>query len=127
MSGIRTGTRLEQLHALRRTVTVQIEYLRTQGQPATQHETLLERLDQEIRNEGGTPPTPPRPLKRRRPAPAAVDVLLRELGITAHDVKVWAVQHGLLDQVRRGRVALRYVEAYAAHQRTLDHYRKAGA
>lgn len=39
---------------------------------------------------------------------------LNELGVSALEVKEWAVQHGLADEVRRGRVPAELVDAYAA-------------
>lgn len=37
---------------------------------------------------------------------------LEQLGVTSHDVKVWAVGVGLLDAVRRGRIKGALVDAY---------------
>lgn len=105
MSGVKVGSRLERLERLRTTIDQEIAVER--------HRLAL-----------AAPPAPPpvRPFekpKRKSPVPSGGDQLLRELGITAHDVKVWAVAQGHLDKVHRGRVAGHLVDAYAlAHHLT---------
>lgn len=105
MSGVQTGTRLERLERLR------VE------------------IDQEIAQERRRLVLDSPPLARRfevyekpkRKAPSTGDQLMRELGVTANDVKVWAVSVGILDQVRRGRVASHVVDSYAqAHHQPHD-------
>lgn len=91
MSGISSGTRLQQLEELR------------------------QRIDQEIAYERRQHPTPRRPNEI-----AATSVLLAELGVTAKHVKEWACTQGLIPVVARGRVALGLVEAYAAHMGSRD-------
>jgi hypothetical protein len=125
VSGVRTGSRLEQLEALRRRTAVQHEHARRSGHPHAELGKLLARLDDEIRTEGGTPPPAPQPAPRRQPpvrglkgAEEYAAALMAHYGVAAVDVKRWAVSAGLLDQVRRGRVALELVEAYAAHHPT---------
>ena len=84
------GTRLEQLEALRRRITLEIEM--------------------ECRRVAQLGAVPPR-------MPDLVQAWLRVLGVTAYDVKVWGVEHGLLTSVRRGRVSVEVVRAFAeAHQ-----------
>lgn len=94
MSGIRFGSRLDQLRALRA------------------------QLDQEIANEEyrditGNPgrPTPPR--APRLVEVNRVDLRLRQLGVSSREVKVWAVAAGLIPEVKRGRVAEALVEQFA--------------
>ena len=81
MTPIRVSTRLEQLQSLER----------------------RERLQGEIVAEGGQPAHPARPLRgvpktRRKKAEDKVQHRLELLGATAHEVKVWAVSVGLVDQ-----------------------------
>ncbi|GAA4075650.1 hypothetical protein ACFFOS_27480 [Nocardioides kongjuensis] len=129
MSGVRTGTRLQQLHALRHRVTVELEYAARQGTPTARLRALLAATEAEIQAE--TPPpvatrTATEQDPRRRP-PLPVDLRLAQLGVTTATVRAWAVEQGLVEPGRRGRVPLAVVDAYAAHQRTLAHYnQKAG-
>ena len=130
MSGVRSGSCLQQLQDLRHRITVQIEHAVRHQHPTTDLRDLAARVDVEIRAEGGTPPTTgpattPTP-PRRRPAAHRADALMADLGVTAGQVKAWAVQHGLLDAVRRGRVASALVDAYAVHHRLSNIIRKAG-
>lgn len=53
---------------------------------------------------------PVRPLGR-------TEARLAELGVSSWDVKVWAVERGLLAAVARGRVSLLLVEAWAEEHR----------
>lgn len=123
MSGIRVGSRLDQLQQLRRNVTVQLEHARRTVDPTRVHdlEQLRDRVDAEIRTEGGTPPPPPgmvvvpRP-RRRTTGPTKADLLMAELGVPAATVRAWAIQTGLLAGVTRGRLSTAVVEAYATHQ-----------
>lgn len=91
MSGIRVGTRLEQLYQLRDRLALEIA-----------QEERLELLNG------------PAPLKvvKHRP-PDVVGRRLEQLGLTARQVKDWAVTQGLLERVCRGRVAHELIEAYA--------------
>lgn len=121
MSGVRVGTRLEQLQDLRRQTAVQHEHARRTGAPAADLGALLARIDVEIRAEGGTPPPAPRPpapdAPRRRTSLTSDDAVrvMAELGVTSNDVKRWAVDQGLLDAVKRGRIRVDLVETYARH------------
>lgn len=94
MSGVRTGTRLEQLHKLAARIQLEIEA--------------------ELRRH--VPPARPKPEKPATQQ-TRVDERLRELGVTSRDVKQWAVQAGLRSHVQRGRVSLELVNAYALHRR----------
>lgn len=100
MTGVRVGTRLDQLLALRRQVDQEI---------ATERRRLA--LDVGHR--------PAATLHVDEPPPkgdASVAALARHR-LTAKQVKVWAVSVGLLDEVKRGRVAADLVHAYVdAHQ-----------
>lgn len=128
MTGVRVGTRLDQLQDLRRQITLHLEHARRAGTPAAGLLQLAAAVDTEIRAEGGTPPPPPRfvitpaPTRRRRVARHRADVLLAQLGVTTADVRAWAVDNGYLRPGQRGRVGLAVVEAYAQHHTT----RKAG-
>lgn len=120
MSGVRTGSRLDQLQALRRRVTAELEYATRRGHPTTELHHLARALDDGIRAEGGTPPpTPPDPVvvpRRRTTGPNATDRLLADLDVTTTTVREWAIQHGVLTGRTRGRIALSVVQAYAVHQ-----------
>ena len=82
---------------------------------------LEDRLNAAIVAEGGKAASVAlssgRPRTRRKKAEERVLKHLERLGVTSHDVKVWAVSVGLLDAVRRGRIKGALVDAYeAAHQ-----------
>lgn len=87
MSGVVTGTRLDQLKALRR------------------------RLDHEIAVEARRMLDGPRPI-RKATRPRSYTERLGGRGIEARQVKEWAVANGLLPEVKRGRVSLDLIEAY---------------
>lgn len=54
----------------------------------------------------------------KKHGPNRTDELLEELGVTAGDVKAWAVHQGILTQIKRGRVGIDIVELYAlAHRK----------
>lgn len=125
MSGVETRSRLEQLEALRRRTQHELAIATARGDhpKAARLRELDQRLVGEIVAAGGQPPTPTWGLRRtrRQKANDRVTRRLEQLGVTAHDVKVWAVSVGLLDQVRRGRIKGEVVEAYAnAHHPTGD-------
>jgi hypothetical protein len=94
VSGVQCGTYLERL-----------EQLRQQVDQAIAAERRRVALEGPIRLVA-------RP-HQQVPRGNRVDMRLASLGVTALQVKEWAVEAGLLDQVRRGRVALSLVEAYA--------------
>jgi hypothetical protein len=48
-----------------------------------------------------------------RKTESAANALLEERGVTARDVKEWAVAAGLNTKVPRGRVSLQLVQTYA--------------
>lgn len=90
MSGVRCGTRLDQLRALRRRIDLEIMV-------AAREEALA------------------RPIVRSRPERRGrntVDEQLAELGVTSHDVKVWALQAGLVSEIKRGRIGQNLVDSY---------------
>lgn len=108
MSGVRTGTRLEQLLNLRRQLNLEIE-VETRRDPVEAVRLGL------IKPKWVRPP-------RRRGGHKRPDMVVRvaelmarleRMGVTQHDVKVWAVEQGLLDEVKRGIVAGRILDAYA--------------
>lgn len=92
MSGIRVGSRLEQLYDLRRRLN---------------HEIAAEE-----RKAATDTPTP----AAQRPGLAATDKAVHDqldhLGVTSAQVKEWAVEQGLLPAVVRGRVARHIVNAF---------------
>lgn len=97
MSGVRTGTRLEQLYALRDRIALEI---RTE-----ERRLALQRPAFEVFKKPG------------RGGKNAVERQLDELGVTARQVKEWAHATGLVDEVKRGRIGADLVTAYAdAHQ-----------
>lgn len=58
---------------------------------------------------------------RPKGAGRAIADRLLDLGVSAHDVKVWAVEQGLLDRVAAGLVARTVVDAYtAAHPESIE-------
>lgn len=128
MSGVRAGSRLQQLQDLRRQVTIRIEYARRNALPAAHLLDLAAAVDDEIRAEGGTPPPPAgfvvvrRSRTTRPPAPHTSDLLMAQLGVTTPVVRAWAIENGLLRPGKRGRIGAAVVEAYAQHHTT----RKAG-
>lgn len=117
MSGIRTGTRLEQLRALHARVTVRIELARRQGHPEDLPDLhdLAHKVAAAIRAEERATRARPTVAAGVRVADDRVTRHLLDLGVTAHDVKVWAVGQGLIPAVVRGRVSGRLVDAYATH------------
>ncbi|MCX6399442.1 MAG: hypothetical protein NTX33_05890 [Propionibacteriales bacterium] len=115
MSGIRTGTRIEQLAALRSRVSLELEYAARTGKPRERLLHLAGQIDQEIRSEGGKPPPRTPYEKRKRSAPHRADILIAELGVTSADVRAWALAAGIVDRQRRGRLPAVVVEAYAAN------------
>lgn len=94
MSGISTGTRLEQLERLKAKVDLEIAAERRRL-ALDERFVTFQRADHDRRRVDAT--------KAR----------LEQLGVTAKDVKVWAVGVGLLADVKRGRVARELVEKYA--------------
>ena len=126
MSGVETRTRLEQLVALWRRTRHEIQVAHREGtrERLGKLQSLEARLEEEIRAAGGvTQPSTGtssrqsgRPRSQRQKAEDRVTRHLERLGVTAHDVKVWAVGQGLLPAVRRGRVKGDLVASYeAAH------------
>lgn len=109
MPAIRTGTRLESLQSLARRTEHELSSARRKDarREIPRLELLLDKLRDAIADEQG--------LARPR------DVVSRglfDLGLTAHDVRQWALEQGLIDQVRRGRLPLELLNAYrAAHRK----------
>ncbi len=81
---------------------------------------LRSRIDREIRDIEAeeayrarkAAQTKGQPRSRRHKAEDRVTKHLERLGVTAHDVKAWAVTAGLTDTVRRGRIKAELVDAY---------------
>lgn len=119
MRAVETRTRLEQLQELERRTRHQLDHAKAHGDRgyAARLSTLSDRVADAIRDEGGTPmPSRFQPFKRtRKPARDFVAERLTVLGVTAHDVKVWAVSAGLEERVRRGRLRMALVDAYVHH------------
>lgn len=102
MSGVRTGSRLEQLEALRA------------------------RLDHEIAQERRRLATTPRPAPTRAPRPSEprtpagiLHATLTDLGATPHDVRTWAREQGVRI-AERGPVPRVAIEAYIDTHRPKD-------
>lgn len=100
MSGIRVGTRLEQLLRLRDRIDHEIAIERRKP---TDHHT-----------------TTPTPTALPTPADLNTEARLLRLGTTPKAVKQWAVTVGLLDRVPRGRVHRTLVDAYEAAHTTQE-------
>lgn len=113
MSGIQVGTRLEQLEALQTRTGHELAAARRRegsGVECGRLEDLLARIRREIEAECPRPPKP-----ARRVVGSSVELqLLERLGVSAREVKEWAVDQGLIEVVARGRIKMALVEAYAA-------------
>jgi hypothetical protein len=92
VSGVQVGDRLTQLYALRSRVNQEIATL--------ERARALE-------------PRPPGERPKPKPPPNVVQRRLAELGVTARDVRRWALEHGLTES-RHGRIGVDLVESYAA-------------
>lgn len=120
MSGIDTRSRTEQLEALHRRTKHEIQIAQRAGN--TTRVTELNQLRTRLESELGYTPGPKRPARglpktRSEKAKNRVTRHLERLGITAHDVKVWALATGRIDAIHRGRLAADLVTAYElAHQ-----------
>lgn len=121
MNGIRTGTREEQLTDLRRQIRVQLEIARVHNAgDVARLEDLATKVDAALGIEAAK--NPPADFEKfpKPHGPNVVDQILHELGVTTHDVRVWAIEAGLLDGVHRGRISRAIVECYATHRRLAD-------
>lgn len=115
MTGIRTTTRLEELQRLHRVTRLQRDAAARRGEPTHQHDHLLAALTREITHASRRPR--PEVAAAVRATDTSVQDRLHALGVTALDVKRWAVATGRLPAVVRGRVSGLLVDAYAhAHQ-----------
>lgn len=134
MSGVQAGTRLERLQVLWRRTKHDLDIAQREGQHQrlAQLQQLEARLDEEIVLAGGTSlrpesrrfqtfqrkrPARGQPRGPRRKAEDRVSKHLERLGVTSHDVKVWAVAQGLLPAVKRGRIKGELVTAYESGRR----------
>jgi hypothetical protein len=121
--GIRTGTYLEALRSLHRQIEHEISCAVRRDEDTTALRSLrtktLDAIDREEQ-----------PASRAsRPRLDLVGQRLAQLGVTSHEVKVWAFGQGLVDAVKRGRISAALVQAYAAAteaQRALDHQHGVG-
>lgn len=86
MSGVRVGDRLGHLLKLRDRVNQEI---------ATEQRLLLQAT---------------------QPPDTSVQGRLAALGVDAIVVKQWALEHGLIPEIKRGRISGHLVDAYAVHQ-----------
>lgn len=115
MSGVDSRTRTERLDSLRRQTKLEIasgERTHVDPHRLVDLRLLLQNLERELGLKVTPLPKPPRTKPKRKSAVDNVGLHLARLGVTSNDVKVWAVSAGLLDQVRRGRIAAYLVEAY---------------
>lgn len=113
MSGIRTGTRAEALAALLRRTRHEVAQARRNS--SRELPRLLE-LEDRLHVELALPP-PVRPVVGRRPVPRPqqpTQERLRALGVTSLQIKTWALEQGLITELKRGRVPPALVDAYAA-------------
>lgn len=116
MSGVQTGTRLDRLEQLQRVARMQRAHARWAGDLELHDrlDRLVRRITHEIGREQRARPEVAAAVRR---ADLGVQQHLEALGVTAHTVKVWGVQAGLLPAVVRGRVSGALVTAYDhAHQ-----------
>lgn len=121
LSGIVTGTRAERLERLLQRARHELDSARRRDD---RHETarlelLLQRCDEALAAERSTAATTHAATPAGLPlgGPSIELRALADLGVTARDVKLWAVSAGLLDAVHRGRVKHDLVLAYAdAHR-----------
>ncbi len=102
MSGVKVGTRLERLYLLRDQI---------------RHEIAAEERALVLNGGRGSMPRRLRARAGTVAADARKAASLDELGVTAKQVKQWAVEVGLIPAVVRGRVAQALVDEYAhAHR-----------
>lgn len=124
MSGVVSGSRLERLQVVWRRTRheIQIATGAQQWARVAKLHDLEARLSAEIEAETPKPsPAVRGPIRgQRQKAEDRVTRHLERLGVTSHDVKVWAVGQGLLPAVRRGRVKGELVAAYEAAHQTQD-------
>lgn len=113
MSGVKTGTRLDQLLELRRRLDMEIAAERRREALAVRRWETYERpkdddgMTVDERRRAGT-----------RRSDDATRQRLDQLGVTSLEVKQWAVRAGYLVRMVQGRVAAELVEKYAdAHPR----------
>lgn len=106
MAAVRTGTRLDALRALLKQTDQEISCAIRRDADVARLRVLQTHLRDEIAAEeaGSGRVLDIDPQMRR----------LADLGITSHDVKVWAYGQGLVDAVKRGRVSDQLVDAYVA-------------
>lgn len=116
MSGVRTGTRLDQLRTLQKRTRHEIAAAkrREDRYGIRELEALAKRIDDEI-----ALIEPPVIFREARTSRGTVplDQMLADLGVSSTEVKEWGVAQGLLDAVKRGRVSRVLVETYAAAHR----------
>ncbi|EFQ82724.1 hypothetical protein HMPREF0063_11933 [Aeromicrobium marinum DSM 15272] len=115
MPAVRTGTRLEALQRLQRRTKHEIDSARRRDDryELKRLADLAARIDDEIRLASAGRPRSKRVEK--------VLPRMHDLCVTAREVKVWAVEAGLIPAVVRGRVSGALVEAYAAAHSTHEH------
>lgn len=109
MSGVQTGTRLERLEQLLTRIKLEIELERRLNPPARPERAPAKRPARKRAKRWIRPDTAARHAARM--------ARCEQLGVTQRQIKEWAVEQGLLDQVKRGSVAELIVEAWIqAHQ-----------
>lgn len=124
MSGVRVGSRLQRLQDLHRRIGHELASAqrRQDGRELNRLSDLEAKVEAEIVAEGGRLVPRVAVLRtRRKKSDVRKDKRMADLGITAKDVKIWAVSEGLLMAVKQGRVKAELIEAYAdAHQGTSE-------
>lgn len=107
MGGVKVGSRLEQLRKLRDQVQVEIE-LEERRELLEGARTRTRAVQQAVTPRAGS--------LTGGVGKGSSSVLIREslaaLGVTSYDVKVWAVEQGLLPEFKRGTVAVAIIDAY---------------
>ncbi|MEP7738549.1 hypothetical protein ABKW28_12905 [Nocardioides sp. 31GB23] len=109
MSGVRNVSRLEALETVQRRTQHEVSAAVRRGDRAELRRLLP--LGQALAREIAAL-RPPEPVKLQRAD--LVGERLAELGVTSHEVKVWACERGLIEAVKRGRISRELVETYAA-------------
>lgn len=112
MSGVRSGSRAEQVRKLRQQTRIELHLAVSRGDYAAAERLCALML--KIDADRDAIPIP-RPLTQSRPLTASERMTERihSLGTTTRAIKEWAVSVGLLDAVRPGQVSADLVDAYA--------------
>lgn len=112
MGGIRTVSREEALAALLRRTKHEVAQAR---RSSSRELPRLQQLEDALRAELGLPAIDrTQAAPTAAPAPVTYQSRLDAIGVTSLQVKTWALEQGLIPELRRGRVPPALVDAYAA-------------